>query len=80
MSYISLNRTETKTSIANIQPIVPMSRVKTIMKSSPEISIINQDTLYLVCKATVLIFYSVYAFMVHLSKPILVRVYNIFCL
>ena len=57
MSYISLNRTETKTSIANIQPIVPMSRVKTIMKSSPEISIINQDTLYLVCKATVLIFF-----------------------
>jgi hypothetical protein len=49
----STNKNEAKTSTPSIQPIVPMSRVKTIMKSSPEISIINQDTLYLVCKATV---------------------------
>ena len=35
------------------QTMIPMSRVRTIMKSSPEITNINQDTLYLVCKATV---------------------------
>ena len=34
-------------------PIIPMNRVKTIMKSSPEITNINPDTLFLVCKATV---------------------------
>ena len=38
-----------------IQPIVPMSRVKTIMKSSPEVTNINSETLYIVCKATVII-------------------------
>lgn len=36
-----------------IQPVVPMNRVKTIMKSSPEVSAINTETLYVVCKATV---------------------------
>ena len=38
---------------SEIQTIVPMSRVKTIMKSSPEVSTINTETLYVVCKATV---------------------------
>lgn len=52
------NKTDLK-SVAppNIQTIVPMSRIKTIMKSSPEISIINQDTLYAVTLATVIIKY-----------------------
>ena len=36
-----------------LNPIIPMSRVKTIMKSSPDIVNINPDTLYIVCKATV---------------------------
>jgi hypothetical protein len=35
------------------QTLIPMARVKTIMKSSPEITNINPDTLFLVCKATV---------------------------
>lgn len=35
-----------------LQTLVPMSRVKTIMKSSPEITTINNDTLFVVCKAT----------------------------
>ncbi len=39
---------------AEIQPVVPMSRVKTIMKSSPEITTVNTETLYTVCKATVI--------------------------
>lgn len=39
--------------LAEIQPIVPMSKVKTIMKSSPEITTVNTETLYVVCKATV---------------------------
>ena len=34
-------------------PLIPMNRIRTIMKSSPEISNINQETLYSVCKATV---------------------------
>ena len=38
---------------AGNNPLIPMSRVKTIMKSSPEISSVNADTLFLVCKATV---------------------------
>jgi hypothetical protein len=48
------------------QTIVPMARVKTIMKSSPDISTINADTLVIVCKATVtwefqvFLFYSIY--------------------
>jgi hypothetical protein len=33
--------------------LIPMSRIRTIMKSSPEITNINQDTLFSVCKATV---------------------------
>jgi len=41
------------TSKAAPQTIVPMARVKTIMKSSPDISTINADTLVIVCKATV---------------------------
>ena len=35
------------------QTLIPMNRVRTIMKSSPEIANINPDTLFLVCKATV---------------------------
>ena len=38
------------------QTLIPMTRVKTIMKSSPEITNINPDTLFLVCKATVKLF------------------------
>lgn len=34
------------------QALIPMTRVRTIMKSSPEITNISQDTLYIVCKAT----------------------------
>ena len=34
------------------QPLVPMTRVRTIMKSSPEITQINQDVLFVVAKAT----------------------------
>ena len=37
-------------------PLIPMNRIRTIMKSSPEITNINQDTLYSVCKATVCFF------------------------
>jgi hypothetical protein len=37
----------------NYQTLIPMSRVKTIMKSSPEITNISNDTLFVVCKATV---------------------------
>ena len=52
------NKTDLKSPAPpNIQTIVPMSRIKTIMKSSPEISIINQDTLYDVTLATVIIKY-----------------------
>ena len=36
-----------------LHTVIPMSRVKTIMKSSPDIVNINPDTLYIVCKATV---------------------------
>ena len=35
------------------QTLIPMSRIKTIMKSSPEITNINNETLFIVCKATV---------------------------
>jgi hypothetical protein len=50
------NKSDLKSSTpTSIQTIVPMSRIKTIMKSSPEISIINQDTLYAVTLATVII-------------------------
>jgi hypothetical protein len=36
--------------------LIPMSRIKTIMKSSPEITTINNETLYVVCKATVTLY------------------------
>ena len=51
----SNNKNDSKLSAPanNIQTIVPMSRIKTIMKSSPEITQINQDTLYAVTLATV---------------------------
>lgn len=49
----SSSKNDSKASANSIQTIIPMARVKTIMKSSPEITTINQDTLYLVCKATV---------------------------
>jgi hypothetical protein len=35
------------------QNTIPMSRVRTIMKSSPDVTIIKEDTLYSVCRATV---------------------------
>lgn len=37
---------------SSVQALIPMTRVRTIMKSSPEITTINQDTLFIVCKAT----------------------------
>ena len=37
-------------------PLIPMNRIRTIMKSAPEITNINQETLYSVCKATVCLF------------------------
>ncbi|RNA03386.1 chromatin accessibility complex 1 [Brachionus plicatilis] len=39
-------------SFRGVQPLVPMTRVRTIMKSSPEITQINQDILFVVAKAT----------------------------
>ncbi|CAF0868287.1 unnamed protein product [Brachionus calyciflorus] len=39
-------------SFRGVQPLVPMTRVRTIMKSSPEITQINQDVLFVVAKAT----------------------------
>lgn len=50
----SLNQSHNESGAGGRYPtIIPMSRVRTIMKSSPEITNINQDTLFLVCKATV---------------------------
>lgn len=49
----TLNNSNNSEKMSEIQPIVPMSRVKTIMKSSPEVTSINTETLYTVCKATV---------------------------
>lgn len=37
---------------------LPLSRVKTIMKSSPDVEAVGQDPLYLVTKVTVSIFSS----------------------
>lgn len=33
--------------------LLPVSRVKTIMKSSPDVSTISQESLFLITKATV---------------------------
>jgi len=49
-----LNQSSQSSQAAEIQPVVPMSRVKTIMKSSPEITTVSTETLYTVCKATVI--------------------------
>ena len=50
-----LNKSASNASSNRGVPLIPMSRIRTIMKSSPEITNINQDTLYSVCKATVCI-------------------------
>jgi hypothetical protein len=57
-----LNNSTNRPSNKNFQTIIPMTIVKTIMKSSPEITAINQDVLYVVCKATVFIFFSLTIF------------------
>jgi hypothetical protein len=52
----SLDESRDGKSIKNpphFQTLIPMSRIKTIMKSSPEITTINNETLFVVCKATV---------------------------
>ena len=53
-SNSQLNNSTNRPSNKSFQTIIPMTIVKTIMKSSPEITTINQDVLYVVCKATVL--------------------------
>lgn len=50
---MSSNTLDTSKSGSSKQTLIPLNRIRTIMKSSPEITNINQDTLYSVCKATV---------------------------
>lgn len=42
--------------------LLPLSRVKTIMKSSPDVSSISQEALFTTGKATVMIFFSLLIF------------------
>lgn len=44
---------EETTSSEDSQTVLPVSRIRTIMKSSPEVSNIGQDALLIMTKATV---------------------------
>ena len=73
-SKMSLNSSKHEKMDAN--PIIPMSRIKTIMKSSPEVTQVSADTLYMVCKATVIIPISQIRYHSHLKKKIFSSIYQ----
>ena len=60
--------------------LLPISRVKTIMKSSPDVSAISQDALYLIAKATVCIFMAECSFNIHSSYILLLSLRLIYLL